>query len=117
MVDGSMVRHRPIQRIVSIEQKKSSMVDEGKRVMMCHATSTSMCHAMSSSTCHATLSKLTPWDDVSCHISIHVSFHVNICHVSREVVDGRWSGRLNWGSGLVSQWLSSISMGQWSGIG
>jgi hypothetical protein len=52
------------------------MVDEGKRVMMCHATSTS--------TCCATSFKLTPHDDVSFHIN---GFHVNQQELS--MVDGQ----------------------------
>jgi hypothetical protein len=73
---------------------------------MCHAISTSMCHSMLASMCHATSTKLTYQDDASCHISIHVSFHNSSCYISPEVVDDRWSGRLNSGSGFVSQQVS-----------
>jgi hypothetical protein len=52
------------------------MVNEGKRLMMCHSTLTSTCYVMSSSMCCAMSSKLTPHDDVSCHVNINVSFHV-----------------------------------------
>jgi hypothetical protein len=53
------------------------MIDEGKRVM-CHATSSSMCHTMSS--------QMMPHDDVSCHVIVYMSYHVN-----KELVDRRWS--------------------------
>jgi hypothetical protein len=71
-------------------QENRLMVDEGKRVMMCHATLESIFHATSV--------EFTPQDDVSCHINIHMSCHIRSCHAIPEVVDGQWSGRPNWGS-------------------
>jgi hypothetical protein len=66
-----MVGCRLIRRGVWVCQRKWSMVNEGKRLMMCHSTLTSTCYVMSSSTCCAMSSKLTPHDDVSCHVNIH----------------------------------------------
>jgi hypothetical protein len=65
MVDGLMVIHRIIQQGVHVVQKMRMMVDEGKRVMMCHTTSTSTFCAM--------LVNLTPQDDVSFHVR---NFHI-----------------------------------------
>jgi hypothetical protein len=74
------------------------MVDERKRVMMCHSMSTSMCCAMSS--------KLTPQNDMSYHIIIHVSFNVSSFHVSQKgwsMVDGPTVGSL--GLAMCYRWL------------
>jgi hypothetical protein len=72
---------------------------------------------MSTSTCHATSPKLTPQDDVSCHINIHMSCHIMFPHQSKptEVVDGRWSGRPIWGSVFDSHRGSSIVDGSMVG--
>jgi hypothetical protein len=48
----------------------------------------------STSICHATSSKLIPWDDVSFHINIYMSCHINIVSTLTKgglIVDGRES--------------------------
>jgi hypothetical protein len=67
------------------------MVDEGKWVMMWNSMSTSTCHATLPSMCRSMSSKLTFQDDVSCHINIHVSCHINSFHIRKERVDGQGS--------------------------
>jgi hypothetical protein len=56
----------------------------GKRMMM----SSSMCHAMSTSMCHAMSPKLTPQDDVSCHVNIPCVMSTVATSANRS---GRWS--------------------------
>jgi hypothetical protein len=87
MDDGPMVWRRPDSARCSSRQEKHMMVDGGKRVMMCHATSTPTCHVMPT--------RLKYEDDMSFHIIIHVSCHVDSFHISPEVADGRRSSRLN----------------------
>jgi hypothetical protein len=61
---------------------------------MCHATSTSTCHAMSTSTCYAMSSKLTPQDDMSFHVNVHMSCHISSFHVNQQgwsIANGRVS--------------------------
>jgi len=98
MVDGSMVGHQPTRWDIRAIKQKWLMVDERKRVMMLHSMSTSMCCA--------TPSKLTPKNDMSCHINIHVPFHVSSFHVIQKgwsMVDGPTVGSL--GLAMCYKWL------------
>jgi hypothetical protein len=80
------------------------MVDEGKRVMTCHATLTSMCHAMSSRVpCYSV--RVMP------HQHPCVMPRQHSCNVNQEMVDGR-VGRIGEVFSLDKrngQWLMSGS--------
>lgn len=72
-------------------------------------------HATTTSTWHATSPKLTPQDDVSRHVSIHLSCHVSSCHVNQQ----KWSmirstdlGKV-YSTTIEDRWSS---MGRWSGV-
>jgi hypothetical protein len=98
MVDGWVVGRFKIE-VFRFIQEKQSMVDEEKRVMMCHAMKSSFVMHIE---CHVIFY-------VSCHINIHVSCHINIVSMSTK----KWSmadGRVD----RIGEVFSSVYRnGQW----
>lgn len=84
-----------IQRGVWGVHEKQPIVNEEKGMMKCHTMLASMWKATSV--------KLTPHNDMACHVITHILFHVNSFHVIQEMVDDRWSGWSNWRGVFVSQ--------------
>jgi len=77
IIDGWWLNVSRISVMFKFFQEKLLMVDEGKRRVMFHRMSASMFHDMSAN--------LTPQNDISCLVSIHMSFHVNIVSTSNKI--------------------------------